>query len=146
MNYVDPLRRFVTETDVDVVMIAGRWTLVDRSAEGLLDTCVQRGVAVVAAAPFNSGLLSRERPTADAHFDYGPASEQILADAQKCADACASHGTTLPHAALQFPLRHPAVCTVVAGMRSAQRVDSNLRWAIEEVDPGLWREIPAAAS
>ena len=145
MNYVDPLSRFVTETDVDVVMIAGRWTLVDRSAEGLLDACLVQGVAAVAAAPFNSGLLSRERPTADEHFDYGPASERMLTAAHKCADACAKHGTTLPHAALQFPLRHPAVCTVVAGMRSEEHVDSNLRWATEEIDPSLWGEIPAAS-
>ena len=62
MNFVEPLRRFVAETDVDVIMVAGRWTLVDQSAEPLLGECAHANVAVVAAAPFNSGLLARPLP------------------------------------------------------------------------------------
>ena len=73
MNFVEPLRRFVAETDVDVLMVAGRWTLVDQSAEPLLTDCAHAGVAVVAAAPFNSGLLARPHPADDARFDYDTA-------------------------------------------------------------------------
>jgi D-threo-aldose 1-dehydrogenase len=107
MNLVDPLRRFVTETDVDAVMVAGRWTLLDRSAAPLLAECEDRGVSVVAAAPFNSGVLARPWPPADAHYDYGRAPAAVLAHARELARACEHHDSTLPHAAMQFPLRYP---------------------------------------
>ena len=145
MNFVEPLRRFVAESDIDAVMVAGRWTLVDRSAAPLLDDCLERNVAVVSAAPFNSGLLSRSQPPDDAHFDYGPAPADVLANARACADACIARGTTLPTAALQFPLRHSAVRTVVAGMRTADQCTLNLEWAAEEIDERLWSELPGAA-
>ena len=144
MNYVEPLRRFVAETDVDVLMVAGRWTLVDRSAEQLLSESLDAGVAIVAAAPFNSGLLSRARPADDANFDYGPAPADVLAAARACARAAELSGTVLPIAALQFPLRHPAVVSVVAGIRTAAQAESNVSWMEAEVDPQLWDELPAA--
>ncbi len=144
MNFAEPLRRFVTQTDTDVVMVAGRWTLVDRSAAPLLEDCLDRGVAVVSAAPFNSGLLSRPAPPDDAHFDYGPAAPDVLAAARACAQACIAHATTLPTAALQFPLLHPAVCTVVAGMRTAHQCALNLEWASAEIDEHLWAALPEA--
>jgi D-threo-aldose 1-dehydrogenase len=142
MNFVEPLRRFVAETDVDAVMVAGRWTLVDRSAAPLLEDCIEREVAVVAAAPFNSGLLSRREPARDAQFDYGRAPADLLEAARGCARACEVRGTTLPAAALQFALRDPAVCTVVAGMRTAEQCASNLEWASEQIDERLWSELP----
>ena len=142
MNFVAPLRRFVSETDIDVIMVAGRWTLVDRSAELLLEDCLDRHVAVVSAAPFNSGLLSRPDPPDDAHFDYGPAPAHVLAAARACAAACATHGTTLPVAALQFPLLHPAVTSVVAGMRTAEQCALNLQWATTTINPHLWDALP----
>jgi D-threo-aldose 1-dehydrogenase len=144
MNFVEPLRRFVTETDTDVVMVAGRWTLVDRSAAPLLEDCLDRGVAVVSAAPFNSGLLSRPEPPDDARFDYGPAPPDVLAAARACAQACIAHGTTLPTVALQFPLLHPAVCSVVAGMRTACQCALNLEWASAEIAEHLWAALPEA--
>jgi D-threo-aldose 1-dehydrogenase len=145
MNFTEPLKRFVTETDIDVVMVAGRWTLVDQSAASLLEECLTRGIAVVAAAPFNSGLLSRPTPSPDAHFDYGPAPPPVLETARECARVCASHGTTLPQAAIQFPLRHPAVRTVVTGMRTADQAASNVAWATNQIDPKLWDHLPPPA-
>jgi D-threo-aldose 1-dehydrogenase len=126
-------------------MVAGRWTLVDQSAASLLEECLKRGVAVVAAAPFNSGLLSRPTPAPDAHFDYGPAPPSVLATARECARVCASHGTTLPQAAIQFPLRHPAVRTVVTGMRTADQAASNVACATSQIDPKLWDHLPRPA-
>ncbi|MFG3026548.1 aldo/keto reductase [Streptomyces sp. NPDC048254] len=122
MNAVAPLLRIVTEADVDAVMVAGRWTLLDRTARPLLDACAERGVAVVAAAPFNSGLLSRPHPASDATFDYGPASESALRRARLLAGVSGRHGTALPHAALRFPLRDPRVACVVAGFRTPEEV------------------------
>src|SRR5207245_1099413 len=108
----------VAECDVDLVMVAGRWTLLDRSAEPLLRECRERGVAVVAAAPFNSGLLSQPWPQDGAFYDYARAPQHIIDRARAMAEACRRHGVELPHAALRFPLRHDSVRCVVAGPRS----------------------------
>ena len=124
MNGWQPLHRMVAETDVDIVMVAGRWTLLDRSAQPLLDLCAERGVSVSAAAPFNSGLLARDVVPDDARFDYGPAPEPVLAIARGLAARCRERGVALPAAALQFPLRHPAVASVVTGFGSAPHVES----------------------
>ena len=137
MNYVDPLLRFASETDIDVLMAAGRWTLLDRSAAPLLAVCQQRSISVIAAAPFNSGLLAQTWPPDDAQYDYGPASATILARARAAARICGAYGATLPHAAMQFPLHHPAVSAVVAGMRSTDQVAQDLTWAISGLPPGL---------
>jgi D-threo-aldose 1-dehydrogenase len=145
MNAVDPLRRIVAETDVDVVMVAGRWTIVDRCAEQLLADCADRQVSVVAAAPFNSGLLARPWPPDDAHFDYGPAPARMLAAAREAAVVCKRNGTTLPHAAVHFPLHHPAVACVVAGMRTAAEATQDVGWMSTELPPGLLAELIGTA-
>ncbi|SEG92189.1 D-threo-aldose 1-dehydrogenase [Actinacidiphila yanglinensis] len=143
MNTVAPLSRIAAEADVDVLMVAGRWTLVDRSAAALLDLCVRRGISVVAAAPFNSGLLSRPWPTDDASYDYGPAPGAVLDRARALAEVCRRHGTVLPHAAIRFPLRHPAVASVVVGTRTAAEATSATGWAMSELPPGTWPELDA---
>lgn len=145
MNYVEPLRRFVAETDVDVVMVAGRWTLVDQSAAPLLDECAQAGVGVVAAAPFNSGLLAQAHPAEDSMFDYDRAPPDVLDAARGCARACDARATELPAAALRFPLRHHAVVSVVTGMRTPAHVERNVSWMNAGIDDGLWAELPAPA-
>jgi D-threo-aldose 1-dehydrogenase len=125
------------------VLVAGRYTLIDRSAGALLEECADRGVRVVAAAPFNSGLLARDEPPAQATFDYGPAPDDVLAAARDCAQVCAAHGVLLPAAALQFPLRHPAVTCVLAGMRSAAEVRDAIAWSQAALPDALWDALPA---
>jgi len=141
MNQWQALLRMVRETDLDVIMLAGRWTLLDRSGASLLAACAERGVAVVAAAPFNSGLLARDWPEADAHFDYRSPSPDVLARARSLAGICRRHGVRLPAAALKFPLRHPAVTSVVAGLRTAAEVSSALRLLAEPVPEAAWAEL-----
>ncbi len=139
-QWAAPLR-MVEETDLDVVMLAGRWTLLDRTGQDLLDACARSGVAVVAAAPFNSGLLAVERPADGAYFDYGPASPEVLARAQALAETCRRNGITLPAAALRFPLRHPAVASVVCGMRTAEQVNSTLERFEVSIPESAWPEL-----
>ncbi len=141
MNSWQPLHRMVTETDVDIVMVAGRWTLLDRSAQPLLDLCAERGVSVAAAAPFNSGLLARDIVPDDARFDYGMASEQLLATARGLAARCREYGVALPTAALQFPRRHPAVASVVTGFGTAPHVASAASAMRADVPPELFDDI-----
>ncbi|MGH3262423.1 MAG: aldo/keto reductase [Trebonia sp.] len=141
MNQWPALLRMVRESDLDVVMLAGRWTLLDRSGAPLLAACAERRVAVVAAAPFNSGLLAEEEPSPTAHFNYGRPSWEVLAQARSLARICQRHGTRLPAAALQFPLRHAAVVSVVAGMRTASEADAAVRLVSEPVPEAAWAEL-----
>jgi D-threo-aldose 1-dehydrogenase len=133
--------RVVRESDVDVVMLAGRWTLLDRSGQPLLDRCQDRGVSVVAAAPYNSGLLATARPAADAHFDYAEVPPDVLDRARELADVCGAAGVGLPAAALQFPLRHPAVASVVVGLRSATQVSEGVARFGEDIPEQTWRDL-----
>ena len=143
MNQWQPLLRMVRETDLDVIMLAGRWTLLDRSGAPLLATCSEHGVDVIAAAPFNSGLLAEDQPSPSAHFSYGQPSEEVLVQARRLAGICERHGTRLPAAALQFPLRHPSVVSVVAGMRTADEVDQAVHMLAEPVPEAAWAELAA---
>ena len=143
MNQWQAPLRMVRETGIDLVMLAGRWTLLDRSGQPLVNECAARGVAVVAAAPFNSGLLARAWPGDGAYFDYGPATPQVLARARALAGICQRHGVSLPDAAIQFPLRHPAVVSVVAGMRSGEEVASTLARFATVVPDDAWTELDA---
>ncbi|WP_037075458.1 aldo/keto reductase [Pseudonocardia spinosispora] len=132
--------RFVRETDLDCVLVAGRYTLLDRSAaDELLPLCRERGVAVVGAGVYNSGLLAD--PSAGATYDYAEASSEQLATATRMARVCARRGVSLRAAALGFSLSHPAVRTVLIGMRSVEEVDQNLTDAAASIPPGLWDEL-----
>jgi D-threo-aldose 1-dehydrogenase len=137
MNQWPMLARFVREADLDVVLLAGRYTLLDRSGAPLLELCAERGVTVVAAGVFNSGLLAA--PTANATYDYRAAPPGLVERAREIARACERHGVPLTRAALRFPLRHPAVASVLLGMRTAAEVRANTDDTA--VPAELWREL-----
>ena len=144
MNQSAMLADLVRETDVDVVMLAGRYTLLEQDAlDDLLPPCCQRGVAVVAAGVCNSGLLARAHPPGDAKYEYGDAPRELVERARAIARICARHGTTLPAAALAFPLAHPAVASVCVGARSAEQVKRNAELHGETIAPSLWSELEA---
>ncbi|GAA1606012.1 aldo/keto reductase [Kribbella sancticallisti] len=136
------LTTLVRESDVDVVMLAGRYTLLEQSAlDTLLPACAERNVSILAAAIFNSGLLASARPAEGARFDYAPASQELLAKAHRIADVCEAHGVTLPEAAIAFPLAHPVVAGVVIGMRSADEARSNLASFDTAVPAQVWADL-----
>jgi D-threo-aldose 1-dehydrogenase len=144
MNQTAMLTEFVRRCDVDVMMVAGRYTLLDRSAEhDLLPLALERGVGVVAAAVYNSGLLSTAVVPDDATFDYGRAPGTVLERARAMAAACAEAGVTLPDAALQFALRHPAVTSVVVGLRTADHVAGTLERLETQIPAALWSQLEA---
>jgi D-threo-aldose 1-dehydrogenase len=128
---------------VDVVMIAGAWSLTRRDAAPLLDECLDAGVEVLAAAPFDSGLLASDTPSADARYLYRAAPAEVVELARRMASVCRDHGVSLPQAALWFPLRHPAVSTVVAGMRAAAEVHQNVQLMAKPVSDALWPDLDA---
>lgn len=136
---VDALLAAVRTGAVDVVLVAGRYTLLEQSAaEVLLPECAARGVEVLVAGVFNSGLLATPRPMPGDRYEYAAAPPALLARARELAARCAVHGVELPAAALQFPLRHPAVARVVLGAADAEQVRHNVRRAAEPVPEALW--------
>lgn len=145
MNSTTLLARFLRETAADLVMLAGRYTLLDQSAlDDLLPTAAATGKGVVAVGVFNSGLLARPRPPADATFDYAPAPPALLDRARRIADVCAQHDTSLPAAAVAFPLAHPSVLNVTLGMRTAAEVRENVALLADPPPPALWSDLRAA--
>lgn len=142
MNQSAMPAEFVRRCDIDVVMVAGRYTLLDRSAEAdLLPAAEARGVAVIAAAVYNSGLLSRADVPADALFDYAQAPTRLVERARRMAEVCRRHGVTLPDAALQFPLRNAAVSSVVVGLRSPGQVADTIHRESVPIPDALWAEL-----
>jgi D-threo-aldose 1-dehydrogenase len=124
------------------MMLAGRYTLLDRTGlDDLLPLALERGVGIVAAGVYNSGLLSRARPERGALFDYEPAPAELLERAEQLASLCERHGVTLPDAAVQFPLRHPAVVSVVIGMRTAAQVRDSIDRLDRRIPDALWAEL-----
>jgi len=101
----------------------------------------EQGRSVVAAAVFNSGLLARDEVPETATYDYEQASADQLERARLLALVCREHGTTLPAAAIHFPLRHPAVASVVVGMRSPEEVHHNLAAHAQHVPDELWADL-----
>ncbi|MEU0336649.1 aldo/keto reductase [Streptomyces sp. NPDC006193] len=142
MHHPGKLTRLVRESDVDVVMLSGRYTLMDQSAlDELLPACGERQVSVLAASVFNSGLLAVARPAEGAAFDYAPASPRMLERAHRMADVCEAHGVTLPAVAMAFPLRHPAVAGIVVGMRSAEEVRRDVAAFGVEIPAQVWDDL-----
>jgi D-threo-aldose 1-dehydrogenase len=142
MNHAGMLTRFVTDTDVDVVLVAGRLTLLDQSAaEALLPAAQARGVAVIAGGVFNSGLLAAPGP--DAPFDYQAAPAALLARARELEAVCERFGVPLRAAAAAFPLRYPAVASVLIGARSPAEISDAIRLARAGVPAALWDALAA---
>jgi len=136
-NDVDTALAFVEAGEVDIVLLAGRYTLLDRSAEReLLPICAQRGLQVVAAGVFNSGVLA-----GGATFDYETAPADILRRRDALEAACARYAVPLAAAAIQFPLRHPAVESILVGARSPGEIRTDARLLADAVPDELWSEL-----
>jgi D-threo-aldose 1-dehydrogenase len=123
---------------LDLAMVAGRYTLLEQADE-VVAACRETGVGIVAAAIFNSGLLAKPRP--GGRYEYGEVPGELLARAERIADVCERHGVTLPEAALQFPLREPAVRSVVVGAATPEQVRENARRMEAEIPEALWDEL-----
>lgn len=136
------LTRFVRESDPDVVMLAGRYTLLDQTAaQDLLPAALECGVGVINAGVFNSGLLSRAQPRRGDWFDYVPAPGDVADRARRIAKVCGRFGVELPSAALAFARRHPSVVNVVVGLRTSRQVDDTVRRWREAVPDALWSSL-----
>ncbi len=137
MNQTELLCRFAREADPDCFLVAGRYTVLDRSAGAeLLPLCEKRGIAVIAGGVFNSGVLAG----GDA-FDYAAAPAVVVARVAELRETCAHHGAPLAAAAVQFPARHPAVASVLVGCRTPEEVAEDVRLSELELPDALWDEL-----
>ncbi|MFJ8989922.1 aldo/keto reductase [Streptomyces sp. NPDC102279] len=142
MNQTAMLTRFVQDTDVDVVLCAGRYTLLDHSALGdLLPAARRRGTSVVVGGAFNSGLLANPGPGST--YNYAPAPTELLDRALRLKDIAERHGTTLRAAALALPAAHPSVVSVLVGARSAAEVRDCAQQFGTPVPAAFWQELRA---
>jgi D-threo-aldose 1-dehydrogenase len=145
MNFAAPLADLIRKADVDIVMVAGRMTLLEHDAlDDLLPLARERNVGVVAVGVYNSGILSKDRPTAGAKFNYADAPTELVERANMLAGICERHGVSLPVAAIAFPLLHPAVTSVVLGARDAGQVKGNVERYASSVPAELWDELHTA--
>ena len=142
MNQSAMLARFAREGEFDVFMLAGRYTLLDQEAlADLLPLCVERGMAITIGGVMNSGILADPRP--GSHFNYAPAPGELVARAQRLAKVCARHDVPLKAAAVQFPLAHPAIASIVAGVRRVDHLDEYPALFRHPIPADLWNELRA---
>ncbi|HEX8012735.1 MAG TPA: aldo/keto reductase [Casimicrobiaceae bacterium] len=135
------LLRFAADGDFDCFMLAGRYTLLDHSAlETFLPDCERRGISVLMAAPFNSGILATGARPGATYF-YAEAEAEIVERTRRIEAVCVHHNVAIAAAALQFPLAHPAVASVVTGMRSAAEAETNVANCRAEIPPAFWDEL-----
>jgi D-threo-aldose 1-dehydrogenase len=140
MNQSAMLTRFVRETSMDAVLVAGRYTLLDQEAlADLLPACQERGVAVFVGGVMNSGVLADPKPGAT--FNYAPAPPAVIDRARRIGEACARHDVPLRAAAMQFPMAHPAVASLVAGVRTAAHLDEYPALLAHSIPTHLWSEL-----
>ncbi|HEY5309083.1 MAG TPA: aldo/keto reductase [Casimicrobiaceae bacterium] len=133
--------------DLDVILLAGRYTLADQSAVAmLLPECVRRGVAVVLGGPFNSGILatgSRPHDGSQPFFNYAQATPAIVERVSGLEDVCREFAVPLRAAALQFPCAHPAIANVLAGARSRAEYDDHRAMQQQAIPDAFWRTLRA---
>jgi aryl-alcohol dehydrogenase-like predicted oxidoreductase len=146
MNQAPMLARFVREAGgpgFDCFMLAGRYTLLDQSGlDDLLPLCEERGIGLMAAGVYNSGLLGNPSPRS--HYDYAAPPEPLLEKALAIRAVCERHGVPLRAAAIQFPLGHPAVSTVVIGARSPEQLSDNVEMFEHPIPDALWAELKSS--
>ena len=142
MNQAEMLARFARDGDFDCFLLAGRYTLLDQVAVNeLLPLCLERGIGIIAAGVYNSGILADPKP--GARYNYTAAPEPLLERARQIRTVCDRQGVQLKAAAVQFPLGHPAVNCVVVGCRSVAQLDESLEMFEVDIPPALWQNLKA---
>lgn len=137
MNQTPMLARFARESDPDCFLVAGRYTVLDRSAaDELLPLCEERRIGVIAGGVFNSGVLA-----GGTTFDYETAPPDVVTRVAELHEICLRHSVPLAAAAVQFPRRHPAVANVLVGCRTASELEEDVRLFELDLPRDLWAEL-----
>jgi D-threo-aldose 1-dehydrogenase len=140
----DALAAAVRHADLDLIMIAGRYTLLEQpAATDVLPACHDHETGVVAASVFNSGLLAKDEPTRDDRYEYGRMPEPLWQHLQRIVAVCRAHDVPLPAAAVQFALRDPAVRSVVVGGSRPEQLRRNAELMAVDIPGALWDDLAA---
>jgi len=138
MNQTEMLIRFAQEADFDCFLVAGRYTLIDHTAlPELLPLCIKKNISVFVGGAYNSGILATG-PVAGAKFNYQDAPPQVLEKVRRVEEVCKQFSVPLKAAAIQFPLAHPAVVSVISGCRQASEVEENFRLMSLPISADFW--------
>lgn len=130
--------------DLDYIMLAGRYTLLEQiQSVELMDEALRRSVNIIVAGPYNSGLLADSRRPGTM-YNYAPVDQETLARAQRIYAICAEEGVDVGAAALHFPLAHPSVVSVVAGQRNVSEVEIATARRDEQIPPAFWQHLKDA--
>lgn len=136
--------RLARAGDFDCFLLAGRYTLLEQtSLDSFLPYCEQRNISVIIGGPYNTGILATGA-VPGAYFDYAPAGPEVLDRVSRIEAICRDHDVPLAAAALQFPLHHPAVASVIPGSRSVGELDRNIATLACEIPDGLWADLKQA--
>jgi D-threo-aldose 1-dehydrogenase len=142
MNQAEMLARFAREANFDCFLLAGRYTLLDQvGLKELLPLCAERGIGIIAGGVFNSGILADPKP--GTHYNYQTAPDELVQRAAQIKKVCERHGTSQKAVAIQFPLGHPAVQTVLTGCRSVDEVNENVEAFQAPIPPAVWEDLKA---
>ena len=134
VNLVEPCLRALEQSDPDVFLLAGQYSLLRTTGlDALLPRCVERGVKIVVGGPYNSGLLA-----GGSTFDYEAAPREMVEKTRRIEAVCARFGVPLKAAALQFCTAHPAVAAAIPGARTAAEMRDNVAMAGVAIPAGLW--------
>ena len=138
VNQAAPCERMLAELDPDLFLLAGRYTLLEQAPlHSLLPACERRGVGVVVGGPYNSGVLARR----GGWYDYARPPNEVLAKVDRLAAVCDHLGVALKAAALQFPIAHPAVVSVIPGGQTPEEVRGNAQLMAEPIPDNLWARL-----
>lgn len=133
VNEWEVVRDAMAETEIDIAMLAGRYTLLEQQSLGFMDDCAKAGTAIVIAGAFNSGILAGNRK-----FNYEDAPADLLQRVEALERLCGEMNVSLQAAALQFPAAHPAVVSIVSGARNGAQMGANVDWFEQAIPADFW--------
>ncbi len=141
MNQAEMPARFAREGEFDCFLLAGRYTLIDHTGlKELLPLCVKKSISIIVGGPYNSGILA-SGAAPGAKFNYADAPEEVLQKVRQVEGVCSRHDVPMKAAALQFPLAHPAVVSVIPGARSVAELEENLRLLSHPIPAEFWADL-----
>lgn len=141
VNEWEVCQRLTELGDFDCFLLAGRYTLLEQEAlNSFLPLCEKRGIGIVLGGPYNSGILATGA-VEGAIYNYHPAPPEVMARVAAIGEVCDAHGVSMASAALQFPLAHPAVVSVIPGAVSADEVTRNIATLEARIPDSFWRDL-----
>jgi len=143
INITGMILRFLESFDIDFFLVAMPYTLLDQDALDVeLPACAERNAGLVVGAPYSSGVLATGA-VQGASYNYAPASDEVLDKVRRIQAVCGRHDVPLRAAALQFPLAHSSVASIIPGVIASEQVEENIRWVGTEIPSALWEELKA---